>query len=174
MSLLLRRVNISLMIILGIDPGTARTGYGVLNRVGKGTSETDYKVIDFGCITTSSKQNPERRVETIFDELERVVKKYRVDIVTLEALFFNTNAKTAMMVGRASGIVLLLAARYNLPLVEYTPLQVKIAVAGYGRADKKQMQEMVKTLLGLKEIPKPDDSADALAVALCHGLSSRG
>ena len=161
------------MIILVIAPGTARTGFGVLKKVGNGNLDTDYAVLDYGCISTSSKDSPQKRIGIIFKELEGLILKYKVDVISLEELFFNTNAKTAMLVGRVAGIVLLLAAQHDIRVVEYTPLQVKVAITGYGRADKRQMQKMVRVLLDLKEIPKPDDTADALAVALCFGVSSR-
>lgn len=165
--------TIRLMIILGIDSGTARTGYGVLKKINKVNKKCEYEVLGCGCITTSSKESPERRIEIIFKEVEKIIRKQKPNIICLEELFFNTNVKTAMSVGRVSGAVMLLAAKHKIKVVEYTPLQVKVAITGYGRADKSQMQKMIKTLLKLSDIPKPDDAADALAVALCHAVSFR-
>lgn len=154
--------------ILGIDPGTATTGFGILEIKGN-----DKRVIDCGVISTHKDlPMPERLVE-LHKDLSELIKTHRPDWCAVEQLFFARNVTTAITVGQARGVILLAAAENNLSIVEYTPLQVKQAVTGYGQATKKQVQEMVKTILGLKEIPKPDDAADALAIALTHLPSTR-
>ena len=152
------------MIILGIDPGIAIVGYGIIECKGN-----NFKVIDYGCITTDSKSLFPDRLKIVYDELTNIINKYKPDDFAIEELFFNKNAKTVIKVGQARGVEVLAAINNNLPIYEYTPLQIKQAVVGYGRAEKHQVQEMVKMLLNLKKIPKPDDVADALAVAICHG-----
>jgi len=154
------------MRILGIDPGYAIVGVGVIEYVGN-----SFKVIDYGKITTDAKKSLPERLHIIYNEMEELIKKYNPDAVSVEELFFNNNAKTAINVGQARGVILLCAAKNNKPVFEYTPLQVKQAVVGYGRAEKNQVQQMVKMLLNLEKIPKPDDVADALAVAVCHAHS---
>ena len=154
------------MIILGIDPGIGRMGWGVIT-----IQSSELRVQNYGCIETSSKLEVPKRLLQIHDELTKIVKKYKPDALAVEELFFNTNAKTAFVVGQARGIVLLLGAEFKLDIGIYTPLQVKMALTGYGRAEKTQVGKMVTTLLNLKEIPKPDDTADALAVALTHAFS---
>jgi len=150
------------MIILGIDPGTAITGYGVIeNNKGK------LKAIDHGCILTDKKLKMPERLDLLGEELKKIIKKYKPQAMAVEELFFFKNAKTVITVGQARGVVLFVGKNTGLDIHEYTPLQVKQAVVGYGRADKKQVQQMVKAILGLNEIPKPDDAADALAVAIC-------
>ena len=156
------------MIILGIDPGIGRCGWGALEVKG-----TKLKVIDFGCIETSSKLETSKRLEEIHNKITKLIKKFSPDALVLEELFFNTNAKTAFVVGQARGVVLLAGAQNKLKNFVYTPLQVKIAVTGYGRAEKDQVGKMVKTILALKSIPKPDDTADALAIAITHAFSSK-
>lgn len=151
------------MLILGIDPGIGRTGWGMIE-----TQKTKYKVRDFGCIETSSKQSLSERLLEIYQNLEQIMSLEKPDALAIEELFFNTNAKTALIVGQARGVVLLSAARQNIPVAIYTPLQVKIALTGYGRAEKSQIGQMVKLLLKLSTVPKPDDTADALAIALTH------
>lgn len=155
------------MKILGVDPGTATTGIGII----EGSNKTGFKHLHYQCILTKANLPIQERLETIYTELTQIIKKYKPDMLALETLFFNTNPKTAMSVGRASGVIILCAEQNKLKFVEFTPLQVKVAVAGYGRAEKQQVQKMVKLLLNLKEIPKPDDAADALAIALCAGVS---
>jgi len=155
------------MLTLGIDPGTATMGYGLVEENGSGLKE-----ICFGAIKTSSKQEMPLRLHKLHTELLAIISKHKPDCVAVEKLFFGRNAKTAMSVGQARGIVILAAAESGVPIAEYTPLQVKIAATGYGKADKGQVQQMVKTLLKMESIPKPDDAADALAVAICH-LHSR-
>lgn len=150
------------MRVLGIDPGTATTGYGVI--------ESDHgklKTLSFGCIRTPAKQALEKRLSEIYIDLNSIIKKYRPDIVAVESLFFFKNLTTAISVSHARGVVLLCAEQNKLKVVEFTPLQVKSSLTGYGKAEKKQVQYMVKTLLNLKSIPKPDDAADALAIAIC-------
>jgi crossover junction endodeoxyribonuclease RuvC len=157
------------MITMGIDPGTATTGYCVL-----GSDNRDViKVIEYGCIITPKTDSPQKRLTQIHEELIALFKRFQPKCVAVEKLFFNSNAKTAMAVGQARGVILLAAAGEGLDIAEYTPLQVKMALTGYGRADKQQVQQMVKTLLNLRSIPKPDDAADALAVALCHINSNK-
>ena len=151
------------MLVLGIDPGTAITGYGLIKEVSKGS----YEAVRFGCIRTEAKTEMPARLHEIYSEVIHLIEEHRPDLVAVEELFFNTNARTAIAVGQARGTILLAAANSHVTVREYTPLQVKQAVVGYGRADKAQVQYMVKTLLRLKETPKPDDVADALAIALC-------
>lgn len=154
------------MIILGIDPGIAIVGWGVIDCTGH-----DLKPIAYGSIITDSKELFPDRLKTIYDELIIIIDKYNPSDAAIEELFFNKNAKTVIKVGQARGVQVLAAKNKGLDIFEYTPLQIKQAVVGYGRAEKHQVQEMVKLLLNLKEKPKPDDTADALAVAICHGSS---
>ena len=154
------------MVILGIDPGFAITGYGVLRYEGN-----KFKIIDYGAITSPSKMEFSSRLKKIHDELNIIIDKYKPDAMSIEELFFNKNIKTALNVAHGRGVALLSAACSNIQIFEYTPLQVKQAVTGYGRADKSQMEQMVKAILNLESIPKPDDVSDALAVAICHGHS---
>ncbi|MEK7595338.1 MAG: crossover junction endodeoxyribonuclease RuvC [Patescibacteria group bacterium] len=155
------------MKIVGIDPGTARVGVGVI----EGSKKTSFKALEYFCIETAKDLAIGERLFEIYKALDSKLKIIRPDLLALESLFFNTNPKTAMSVGRASGAILLTAIINNIKVVEYTPLQVKIAITGYGRADKKQVESMVKSSLRLKQIPKPDDISDALAIALCAGYS---
>ncbi|GIV15950.1 MAG: crossover junction endodeoxyribonuclease RuvC [Armatimonadota bacterium] len=164
------------MVILGFDPGTAITGYGVLQQDGQ-----KLIVLAFGCITTPANLAAPHRLQRIYEQVCRLLDEYQPDVVVTERLFFNRNETTALSVGRTIGVILLAVAQRGIGWVEYTPLQVKTAVVGYGGAEKKQIQYMVTKLLGLAETPKPDDAADALAVALCHahsawakGLETRG
>jgi crossover junction endodeoxyribonuclease RuvC len=152
------------MITIGIDPGTAITGYCIMSDR-DGSSPI---VIEYGCIRTTKEDLPEKRLLRIHDDMKKLIRQFQPKCIAVEKLFFNSNTKTAMAVGQARGVVLLAAAGEGVDIAEYTPLQVKMALTGYGKADKKQVQQMVKTLLGLKEIPRPDDAADAIAVALCH------
>ena len=154
------------MIICGIDPGIAIVGYGIIEFIGN-----KFKVIDYGAITTDSNIDFPQRLKLVYDELNGILYKYNPDAVSIEELFFNKNAKTAIKIGQARGVQILAAINNGIEVFEYTPLQVKQGVVGYGRAEKKQVQEMVKLLLNLKKIPKPDDVADALAVAICHAHS---
>ncbi len=152
------------MIILGIDPGYAIMGYGILEMKGN-----TFKVLAYGSITTDANMYMADRLKCIYSDLTEIISKYEPDELAIEDLFFNTNTKTAIKVGQARGVAILAAANFGMEVWEYTPLQIKQALVGYGRAEKKQVQEMVKTILNLKEVPKPDDTADALAVAICHG-----
>ncbi len=154
------------MVILGVDPGIAIVGYGVVEYIGN-----KYNVIDFGAIVTPSDQLFPDRLKDVYNQLTDIIIRYKPDDLAIEELFFNKNVKTAIKVGHARGVEILAAVNHDLEIYEYTPLQVKQAVVGYGRAEKRQVQEMVKILLNLDKIPKPDDVADALAVAICHGSS---
>ena len=151
------------MVILGLDPGTATTGYGVIRVLGN-----RFQMLEYGIISTPAKTPMEKRLEMIYDNLQELLQKWQPDQAAVEELFFNQNITTAITVGQARGVLLLCCAQNNVPLAEYTPLQVKQALVGYGRADKKQIQKMVKMFLNLADIPKPDDAADALAIAICH------
>lgn len=154
------------MIILGIDPGIAIVGYGLIECKGN-----NFKALDYGAITTDSKMMFPDRLKFIYDELTKIIEIYKPDDFAIEELFHNKNTKTVIKVGQARGVEVLAAVNQGLDIYEYTPLQIKQAVVGYGRAEKQQVQHMVKLLLNLKEIPKPDDVADALAIALTHGSS---
>lgn len=156
------------MIILGIDPGIARCGWGVIEIQG-----SILKVLNYGCIETPSSMEVSLRLAVIYKEISKLIKKYSPQDLAVEELFFNTNAKTAFVVGQARGVILLAGAENKLTNHIYTPLQVKIAVTGYGRAEKAQVGKMVKTILKLKEIPKIDDTTDALAIALTHAFSRK-
>ena len=164
------------MRILGIDPGIARTGWGIVEVQSSTLRQRfgqEFKVQSYGCVETPASLPPEQRLKSIYDSVINIIKEHRLDVLALEELFFNTNAKTAFIVGQARGVVLLAASENGLPIAIYTPLQVKIAVTGYGRADKSQIGQMVKAILKLEKIPKPDDVADALAVALTHAFSQK-
>ncbi|MCK5812378.1 MAG: crossover junction endodeoxyribonuclease RuvC [Clostridiales bacterium] len=154
------------MIILGIDPGYAITGYGIVEYKGN-----KFSIIDYGAVTTPANMVFSKRLLIIYNQINELIKKYDINFMAVEELFFNTNTKTAIKVGHGRGVILLSGSYNNLSVYEYTPLQVKQAVCGYGRAAKSQVQQMVKVLLNLKTIPKPDDVADALAVAICHAHS---
>lgn len=149
-------------LILGIDPGIADTGFGIIKN-------EKHKLIclDYGSIKTSAKLDLSDRLEIINLELTKLIKKYQPDLISIEELFFCKNIKTALIVGQARGVIVLTAKQNRIPMVEFTPLEVKQAVATYGQADKQQVQRMVKIILNLKESPKPDDAADALAIAIC-------
>ncbi|MBC9785670.1 crossover junction endodeoxyribonuclease RuvC [Heliobacillus mobilis] len=156
------------MVILGIDPGTAICGYGLIEMCGNRLS-----AIAYGAIRTPAHTPLASRLLTIFNDLEAIIAEYKPELIAVEELFFSRNVTTALAVGHARGTVLLAAARAGLPVNEYKPAQVKQAVVGYGRAEKSQVQEMVRRLLALQDTPKPDDVADALAVAICcaHSLT---
>lgn len=154
------------MRILGIDPGYAIVGYGVLDYY-KG----QFSVVGFGAITTGADMDFNKRLKVIFEDMTEIIETYKPDEMGVEKLFFNTNEKTAIDVAQARGVTLLPAIIRNIPIYEYTPLQVKCSIVGYGRAEKKQVQEMTRTMLKLKKIIKPDDTADAVAIAITHGLS---
>ena len=156
------------MIILGIDPGTAATGYGAISLTG-----TKIKVLMYGVISTPSGRAAHHRLKMLSEDLHSLFQTLEEPEVAVEQLFFSKNTKTAIAVGQARGVSLLAAANAGCELSEYTPTQVKQSVVGYGAADKSQVQYMVKAILSLKEIPKPDDAADALAVAICHAHSRK-
>jgi len=173
------------MVILGIDPGTARMGWGVIKtqsekRKAQSFENTEENVeknilVEYGCFETPAGELMEKRLLRLFKELREVTKKFKPDVVAVERLFFNTNVKTAISVGQARGVVMLATAEANVPLVEYTALQAKLALTGYGRAEKQDIQKEVKKILKCKvDKIKPDDAADALAIALCHILKKNG
>ncbi|KKW27567.1 crossover junction endodeoxyribonuclease RuvC [Candidatus Gottesmanbacteria bacterium RIFCSPHIGHO2_01_FULL_46_14] len=151
------------MVIFGVDPGTTRLGWGVIEK---------NSALAYGCIAPQSKA-PAFRLATIYKELQTLLKTYKPDVVAIEELYFAVNAKTVIPVAEARGVVLLSAAQENIPVISYTPLVVKQTITGSGRADKTQVQKMVKILLKLKEIPKPDDTADALAIAMTHAFTKQ-
>jgi len=156
------------MLVLGIDPGVAITGFGLLEG-----SEAEARLVASGVITTSAALSFPERLLALHDELTRLIAQHRPQVAAAEQLFFARNARTALAVGHGRGVVLLALAQAGLAVYEYTPLQVKQAVAGYGRASKEQVQEMIRLLLSLDAAPQPDDAADAVAVALCHLQSAR-
>ena len=151
------------MIIMGIDPGYAIVGVGVIRY-----ENNRYVPLEYGAVITDASQNFEDRLLKVYDGVRAVIERWKPDAVSVEELFFNTNNKTAIFVSEARGVILLACRQAEIPIFEYTPLQVKMGVVGYGRAVKQQVMEMTRKLLCLKEIPKPDDAADALAVAICH------
>jgi crossover junction endodeoxyribonuclease RuvC len=157
------------MLVVGIDPGTATTGYGFVHE----TDQGDLEVIDFGVILTQAGDLPEIRLLQLHQRLKELLLLHQPDSGAVEKLFFQRNVTTAIAVGQARGVVLLSMAESGIPVAEYTPLEVKQAVVGYGGADKNQVQQMVKAMLQLSEIPRPDDAADALAIAICHIHSNR-
>ena len=157
------------MVILGIDPGYAIVGVGIIEYNGN-----KFRTIDYFAITTEAHTPFEQRLKIIYDGIDETIQKYKPDFMAIEELFFNDNAKTAIAVGQARGVILLSAVNHGVDIYEYTPLQVKQAVVGYGRADKAQVQQMTRALLKLNQVPKPDDVADALAIALCHAHSYNG
>lgn len=151
------------MIVLGIDPGTAIMGYGVIKQQG-----SKYVPLTYGVLRTPKEHSTADRLKQLFEGLNHLIETYQPDTISIEELFFNQNVTTAITVGQARGIALLAASLHAIPVSEFTPLQVKQAVVGYGRAEKQQVQYMVQRILGLEKIPKPDDAADALAIAICH------
>ncbi len=154
------------MRIIGIDPGIARNGWGVIQDTGNKITTLAYN-----CFETPKTDSAPVRLQSIYTFMTALLSEYKPDAVAIEELFFNKNVSTALIVGQARGVVILAAVQQNIPIISYTPLQVKIALTGYGRADKSQIGQMVKSLLFLKTIPKPDDTADALAIALTHAFS---
>ncbi len=156
------------MLILGIDPGLATIGFGFVQKSGD-----KYRAVEYGAIITKPHQIIEKRLAEIYDGMTELLERHRPDCVAIEELFFNNNSTTAIDVAMARGVVLLAAYKKGVDVYEYTPLEVKSSVVGYGRAEKQQVQYMVKLMLDLKETPKPDDTADALALALCHGTRTR-
>ncbi|MDO5490915.1 MAG: crossover junction endodeoxyribonuclease RuvC [Bacillota bacterium] len=155
------------MKILGIDPGYAILGYGVIEKTGN-----HFRAIDYGAVTTPKEMPMDQRLEHLYDSLREIIEEQRPDVASIEQLYFNNNAKTAINVGQARGVAVLACVKGGIEVAEYTPLQIKQALVGYGRAEKKQVQFMVKTMLNLPKVPKPDDTADALAAAICHGHSA--
>ena len=155
------------LIILGIDPGYAIIGYGIIR-----FESNRFEVLDFGAITTDAHTDFNDRLFEIYTELSVLIAKHHPDAMSVEKLYFNTNQKTAIAVAEARGVILLAARQNNVPIFEYTPLEVKQSVVGYGRAEKQQVQAMIKVLLNLDAVPKPDDTADALAMAVCHAHTS--
>lgn len=156
------------MIIIGIDPGYAITGFGVIEYEGN-----HFKLIESGSIQTKAGIPLPTRIAKIYDDMNELIEKYKPDAIAIEELFFNRNTTTAIGVAQGRGAVLIAAAKTSTPIYEYTPLQVKQGVTGYGRADKKQVQMMVKTVLGLEQVPKLDDTTDAIAIGICHAHSHR-
>ena len=157
------------MRILGIDPGYAIVGFGVVEY-----ESARFSLVDMGAITTPAEMPFEARLKAIYLDMCELIKTYAPQEMAIEKLFFNTNQKTAIDVAQARGVTLLPAIMQGIPIFEYTPLQVKSSIVGYGRAEKKQVQEMTRNMLHLKEVPKPDDTADAVALAITHGLSLTG
>lgn len=151
------------MIILGIDPGFGRVGYGVIQYV-----KNKYKVLEYGCITTETNSYFPKRLTKIEHDLNEVISRYAIDAASIEDLYFNTNTKTAIKVAEARGVILNTLQKAEISIHEYTPLQAKMAIVGYGRAEKTQVKEMVKKFLNLEQMPKLDDTTDALAIAICH------
>jgi len=155
------------MITLGVDPGTAILGYGVID------GDTEPLLIDYGVIETESRLPMPQRLNIVYDQFGALLLKFNPGVVAVEQLFFARNVTTAIAVGQARGVVLLAAAQAGIQVFEYSPSEVKHAVVGYGKADKRQIQEMVRLILGLALLPEPDDAADALAVALCHAQTAQ-
>lgn len=155
------------MRILGVDPGYAIVGYGVIDYM-----TGRYRTVDYGAVLTKAHTPFEDRLATIYTQMCAIMEKYKPDAMAIEKLFFTTNQKTAIDVAQARGVIVLAAKLYNVEVYEYTPLQVKQSVVGYGKAVKQQVMEMTRVLLKLPSVPKPDDTADALAIAICHAHSS--
>lgn len=156
------------MIILGIDPGIGRLGWGVIEEKG-----SKIKVLEYGCLETDKKSSTDLRLLSIYNFLTKLAKKHSPDAFAVEELFFNKNVKTALTVGEARGVAILSGASLGIKAFSYTPSEIKVAVTGYGKAEKSQVGQMVKVILGLPKIPTPDDTADALAVALAHAFSHK-
>lgn len=157
------------MRIIGIDPGYAILGYGVVEVKGN-----RFIPVEYGAVTTDKDMEMPDRLKHLYSELMEIIDRTRPDVCSIEELFFNTNTTTAILVGQARGVAILACANSGVPINEYTPVQIKQALTGYGRAEKQQVQMMVKAMLGLEEVPKPDDTADALAAAICHGHAAPG
>ncbi len=155
------------MVILGIDPGYAIVGYGVIDY-----KNNHFTVLDYGAVTTQANTPFNKRLEIIYDGIARIIELHKPVSMAIEKIFYNSNAKTVIDVSQARGVLMLAAQKQALNICEYTPLQVKQSVVGYGRAEKKQVQEMTRILLNLEKIPRPDDAADALALAICHAHCS--
>lgn len=157
------------MRILGIDPGYAIVGFGVLDYAG-----ARFAPLEYGAITTQAGEEFTKRLRAIYDDMTFLLERFTPDSLSIERLFFYSNKTTAIDVAQARGVILLAAAQHGIPIYEYTPLQVKQAVVGYGRAEKKQVMDMTRRILSLQEIPQPDDAADALALAICHAHCCKG
>ena len=156
------------MRVLGIDPGFAITGYSIIDYIGN-----KFKLINSGAVLTEARQSFPLRLLKLNNDLENIIDTYKPDAISVEELFFNNNAKTAINVAQARGVILVVGCRKNVPTYEYTPLQIKQSVVGYGRADKIQVQKMVKTILGVDKLPKLDDTTDSMAAAICHAHSAK-
>ena len=156
------------MRVMGIDPGLATVGFGIVDSAGT----FDFRAIEYGAVLTPAGEKTEDRLLEIYENVDELVKTFKPEAVSIEKLFFNTNEKTAINVAQARGVILLAVRKNNIPIFEYTPLQIKQALTGYGRAEKKQIMYMVKKLLHLEKEPRPDDTADALAAAICHIYSA--
>lgn len=156
------------MKVLGIDPGFGRVGYGVIEY-----SKNKYRAIEYGCISTTQDMPFPQRLNKIENDLQEIISRYKIDAASIEDLFFNTNTKTAIKVAEARGVILNTLVKANIPIYEYTPLQAKMAIVGYGRAQKNQVKDMVKYFLNLEKMPRLDDTTDALAIAICHTHTSR-
>jgi crossover junction endodeoxyribonuclease RuvC len=156
------------MCILGIDPGTATTGFGLIEE-----TQTGLLTLEYGIISTPANMPMDKRLVILYDRLNEIIIKYHPESCAVERLFFRRNVTTAISVGQARGVILLSLSKNNIPIAEYTPMEIKLAVAGYGAAEKKQVQFMVQSILELRNLPKPDDAADALAIAICHLHSKR-
>ncbi len=152
------------MRILGIDPGYATVGFGILDYQGM-----RFRTVEYGAILTEAHTDFSCRLQQIYEDMQYLLERYRPQVLSIEKLYFNTNKTTGIMVAEARGVILLACAQNRIPVYEYTPLQVKSAVVGYGKAEKMQVMDMTRRILRLSEIPKPDDAADALALAICHG-----
>lgn len=154
------------MVILGIDPGFGRMGYGIIE-----FKNNKFRVIEYGCITTPAHEELPKRLKKIEEDLQSIIDRYKIDASAIEELFFNTNSRTAIHVAEARGVMLCVLEKNNIKIAEYTPLQVKQALVGYGRAEKNQIKQMVKEMLKLENMPKLDDTTDALAIAVCYANS---
>ena len=155
------------MVIFGIDPGYAIVGCGIVRY-----ERNEFKLLGYGAVTTHKDMPFNQRLKKIYDGITELINKFNPDAISIERLYFNTNQKTAIDVAQARGVIVLAAEQAGIPIYEYTPLQVKQSIVGYGRAEKVQVQEMTRMFLHLDKIPKPDDAADALALAICHGHAS--
>lgn len=151
------------MIVLGIDPGYAIVGWGLIEY-----KNNSYRPLRYGAVVTEADMDFNQRLQVIYNDIDSIIKRYKPHAMSIERLYFQTNQKTAIMVAEARGVILLASRQNNIPIFEYTPLQVKTAVTGYGKAKKAQIMEMTRRLLSLSQVPKPDDTADALAIAICH------
>ena len=170
-------MHFEFLIILGIDPGTATTGFGIIKKTAKNKKPVNgfgFECVAYDVITTKPIHSAAERLNQIHKALNRVIKTHQPTVLAVESLFFFKNLKTALPVSQARGVILMTAAKKKLPVHEFTPLQMKMTVAGYGRADKKDVQKIIKELLGLNEIPKPDDAADSLGIAICCAIKIVG